>query len=142
MSLCTAAQIASRKARADWINMVEGFAGVSRMRPGVALAPEPDSHPPWAIRRLPPHVTQTNMSKSNILEAGKMVVANGDHHAMPLHQNEGRTSGHYVTMAGIDSKGNFIVRDPADANVKTITPKQMEHFLRSVPHGGYQMAIG
>ncbi|WNG43827.1 LysM peptidoglycan-binding domain-containing protein [Archangium minus] len=75
------------------------------------------------------------------LKAGKMVVANGDYHAMPPHQNEGRTSGHYVTVAGIDSKGNFIVRDPADANVKTITPRQMEHFLRSNPNGGYQMAI-
>jgi len=76
------------------------------------------------------------------LKQGKLVVANGDYHAMPPHQNEGRTSGHYVTVAGMDSKGNFIVRDPADANVKTITPEQMKHFLRSNPNGGYQMAIG
>ncbi|NTX35642.1 C39 family peptidase [Myxococcus sp. CA033] len=76
------------------------------------------------------------------LKAGKLVVANGDYHAMPPHQNEGRTSGHYVTVAGMDSKGNFIVRDPADANVKTITPEQMKHFLSSNPNGGYQMAIG
>ncbi|MBZ4415674.1 C39 family peptidase [Myxococcus sp. RHSTA-1-4] len=76
------------------------------------------------------------------LKQGKLVVANGDYHAMPPHQNEGRTSGHYVTVAGMDANGNFIVRDPADANVKTITPEQMRHFLRSNPNGGYQMAIG
>ncbi|MCK8496557.1 C39 family peptidase [Myxococcus sp. MISCRS1] len=76
------------------------------------------------------------------LKQGKLVVANGDYHAMPPHQNEGRTSGHYVTVAGMDAKGNFIVRDPADANVKTITPEQMRHFLNSNPNGGYQMSIG
>ncbi|MCY1015090.1 C39 family peptidase [Pyxidicoccus sp. MSG2] len=76
------------------------------------------------------------------LKQGKLVVANGDYHAMPPHQNEGRTSGHYVTVAGMDDKGNFIVRDPADANVKTVTPEQLKHFLNSNPNGGYQMAIG
>ncbi|MFP2928568.1 C39 family peptidase [Pyxidicoccus sp. 3LG] len=76
------------------------------------------------------------------LKQGKLVVANGDYHAMPPHQNEGRTSGHYVTVAGMDANGNFIVRDPADANVKTITPEQMKHFLNSNPNGGYQISIG
>ncbi len=76
------------------------------------------------------------------LRAGKLVAANGDYHAMPPHQNEGRTSGHYVTVAGLDSKGNFIVRDPADSNVKTITPAQMAHFISSNPNGGWQISIG
>ncbi|MHB8872109.1 MAG: C39 family peptidase [Myxococcaceae bacterium] len=76
------------------------------------------------------------------LKAGKLVVANGDYHAMPPHQNESRTSGHYVTVAGVDAQGNFIIRDPADANVKTVTAAQLAHFLRSNPNGGYQVAIG
>ena len=76
------------------------------------------------------------------LEAGKLVVANGDYYAMPPHQNESRTSGHYVTVAGIDDKGNFIIRDPADANVKTVTAEQLAHFLNSNPNGGYQVSIG
>jgi hypothetical protein len=47
-----------------------------------------------------------------------------------------------VCVAGIDENGNFIVRDPADQNVKTVTPEQMAHFLSSNPNGGYQFAIG
>lgn len=76
------------------------------------------------------------------LRAGKLVIANGDYYAMPPHQNEGRTSGHYVCVAGLDSHGNFIVRDPADSNVRTITPNQMAHFIRSNPNGGWQVAVG
>ncbi len=76
------------------------------------------------------------------LRAGKLVVANGDYHAMPPHQNEARTSGHYVTVAGLDAQGNFIVRDPADQNVKTVTPAQLRHFIRSNPNGGWAISIG
>lgn len=76
------------------------------------------------------------------LKAGKLCVANGDYHAMPPHQNEAKTSGHYVCVAGLDESGNFIVRDPADENVRIVTPEQMRHFLASNPNGGYQFAIG
>jgi hypothetical protein len=76
------------------------------------------------------------------LRAGKLLVANGDYYAMPPHQNEARTSGHYVTVAGLDERGNFIVRDPADQNVRTITPSQMAHFIRSNPNGGWCIAVG
>jgi LysM repeat protein len=76
------------------------------------------------------------------LKAGKMVVANGDYYAMPPHGNEGRTSGHYVSVVGMDNNGNFIVNDPADKNVHTITPAQMAHFINSNPNGGYQISIG
>ncbi|MCC6338080.1 MAG: C39 family peptidase [Myxococcales bacterium] len=76
------------------------------------------------------------------LRAGKLLVANGDYHAMPPHQNEARTSGHYVTVAGLDERGNFIVRDPADQNVRTITPAQMAHFIRSNPNGGWCISVG
>ncbi len=76
------------------------------------------------------------------LREGKLVVANGDYHAMPPHQNEARTSGHYVCVAGLDSHGNFIVRDPADSHVSTITPAQMTHFINSNPNGGWQISVG
>lgn len=76
------------------------------------------------------------------LKAGKMVVANGDLYAMPPHQNEARTSGHYVTVYGVDNNGNFLVHDPADQNVKTVTAEQMRHFINSNPNGGWQISIG
>lgn len=76
------------------------------------------------------------------LKAGKLCVANGDYYAMPPHQNEAKTSGHYVTVAGIDDQGNFIVRDPADDSVRLVSQEQMEHFLTSNPNGGFQFAIG
>lgn len=76
------------------------------------------------------------------LRHGKLVVANGDYWAMPPHQNEARTSGHYVCVCGLDAHGNFIVRDPADQHVSTITPSQLNHFLRSNPNGGYAIAVG
>jgi hypothetical protein len=76
------------------------------------------------------------------LAQGKLLVANGDYHAMPPHQNEARTSGHYVTVAGVDARGNFIVRDPADGRVNTISPDQMAHFIRSNPNGGWCISVG
>lgn len=76
------------------------------------------------------------------LKAGKMVVANLDYYATAGHQNDGKTSGHYVTVAGMDANGNFIIRDPADQNVKTLTPQQLAYAISQNPNGGYQFAIG
>ncbi|QRN98793.1 C39 family peptidase [Archangium violaceum] len=76
------------------------------------------------------------------LRQGKQVVALGDFHAMPPHQDESRTSGHFVTVTGMDANGNFLVRDPADPNVRAVSPEQMAHFLGSHPAGGHQVAIG
>ncbi len=76
------------------------------------------------------------------LKAGKQVVANLDYYATAGHQNEGKTSGHYVTVAGMDANGNFIVRDPADQNIKTLTPQELQYAISQNPNGGYQFAIG
>jgi hypothetical protein len=76
------------------------------------------------------------------LKSGKQVVANLDYYATAGHQNDARTSGHYVTVAGMDANGNFIIRDPADQNVKTLTPAQLQYAISQNPNGGYQFAIG
>ena len=76
------------------------------------------------------------------LKSGKMVVANLDYFATPGHQNESQSSGHYVAVAGMDDSGNFIVRDPADQNVTTLTAEQLSYAISQNPNGGYQFAIG
>lgn len=75
------------------------------------------------------------------LQEGKLCVANGDYYAMPPHVNDARTSGHYVAVVGYEN-GNFIVRDPADQNVRLVSREQMEQFITSNPNGGFQFAIG
>jgi hypothetical protein len=76
------------------------------------------------------------------LKAGKMVVANLDYYATAGHQNDGQSSGHSVTVAGMDANGNFIMRDPADQNVTTLTPEQLSYAISQNPNGGFQFAIG
>ncbi len=76
------------------------------------------------------------------LQQGKMVVANGDYYAMPPHQNEARTSGHYVLVHGIDAQGRFLVHDPADQNVKSVSAQELAYFINQNPNGGWQIGVG
>jgi hypothetical protein len=76
------------------------------------------------------------------LEAGKMVVANGDYYEMAPHRDSNLTGGHYVLVTGMTPEGNFQVQDPADAAVSTVSPAEMERFIASNPNGGYQVAVG
>ncbi len=76
------------------------------------------------------------------LRCGQTVVANGDYFAMPPHQNEQRTSGHFIAVIGKDVHGNYILRDPADRAAQVATPEQLAHFINSNTNtGGYQVAI-
>lgn len=75
------------------------------------------------------------------LKAGKQVVANGNYWAMPPHAKAGRHGGHFVAVVGMDSKGNFIVNDPADRNVHTVSPEAMNRFLRTHQLGGNAIAF-
>ena len=79
------------------------------------------------------------------LRAGKLVVANGDYHAMYPHINNSRTSGHYVAVVGLDAQGRFLVHDPAWKNGGApiaLTRDQLTTFIRSNPNGGWQISIG
>lgn len=78
------------------------------------------------------------------IKAGKKVVANGDYYAMAPHGNAGKvgTGGHYVAVVGQDADGNFIVNDPADKNVRTVSPADLAQFIKGNANGGYQISVG
>ncbi len=76
------------------------------------------------------------------LRDGKQVVANGNYYAMPPHANGGKNSGHFVSVVGMDDRGNFLVNDPADPNVRAVSPEAMNQFLRTHQLGGNAIALG
>lgn len=79
------------------------------------------------------------------LEAGKLVVANGDYYAMPPHDaSKIGSGGHYVSVIGLDANGNFLVNDPADSGIspRAFTADQLARFISSNANGGYQVAVG
>jgi predicted double-glycine peptidase len=75
------------------------------------------------------------------IRAGQMVVANGDYYEMDAHRNVNRTSGHFVAVVGMQGD-NFIVNDPADQAVHTVSPEELARFIRSNTNGGYQVSVG
>lgn len=79
------------------------------------------------------------------LEQGKLICANGDYFALPLH-DASRTGqgGHYIAIVGVDGNGNFLVNGPADSSIngKAYTPAQFQAFLRGNSNGGQVFAIG
>ncbi|MCP3138342.1 C39 family peptidase [Pyxidicoccus xibeiensis] len=77
------------------------------------------------------------------LKQGKLVVANGDVHSLgPNKDPNVKPSGHYVVVTGMDEQGNFLVKDPAQPEVNTVPPEELETFINKNPNGGYQFAIG
>ncbi len=76
------------------------------------------------------------------LQQGKQVVANGDYYAMPPHRNDAKTSGHYVLVYGMDAQGRFLVHDPADQNVKSVSAQELGYFINQNPNGGWQISVG
>jgi hypothetical protein len=76
------------------------------------------------------------------LEAGKLVVANGDYFAMPGHHGKVGTAGHYVAVVGIAGDGNFLVHDPADRGISEVSASGLARFIDGNANGGYQIAVG
>jgi len=76
------------------------------------------------------------------LQQGKRVIANGDFHAVDQREDPTKTSAHYILVAGMDQNGNFMVEDPADGNLRLLTPAQLADFTNSNPEGGFNIAVG
>jgi hypothetical protein len=45
-------------------------------------------------------------------------------------------------VTGMDKEGNVLVEDPADRNVRSVTPANLEEFFRTHAWGGGAIAIG
>jgi nucleoid-associated protein YgaU len=109
---------------------VSGIAAIAKGIGKSAITKGPGAHVDWIASEL---------------RAGKMVVANGDYHAMYPHINNSRTGGHYVAVVGLDSQGRFLVHDPAYNNGGApiaLTKSQLATFIVANPNGGYQISIG
>jgi len=107
-----------------------GVNGISTMAQALGLQPQtrgPGANVDWIAEEL---------------RAGKMVIANGDYFAMAPHEDPNRSSGHYVLVYGIDESGRFLVHDPADRRVSSVSAADLGKFIRSNPNGGYQISVG
>lgn len=76
------------------------------------------------------------------LAEGGYVIANGDYYAMPPHEDPSQYEGHYVLVHGVDARGRFLVHDPYDPAVETVTAPQLGRFLAAHDEGGYVLALG
>ena len=109
---------------------VSGIAAMARGIGKSAVTKGPGAHIDWIASEL---------------RAGKLVVANGDYHAMYPHINNSRTGGHYVAVIGLDNQGRFLVHDPAWKNGGApiaLTGAQLATFIRANPNGGWQISVG
>ncbi len=75
------------------------------------------------------------------LAEGGYVIANGDYYAMPPHEDPAQYEGHYVLVYGVDARGRFLVHDPYDPAVETVTAPRLGRFLTAHEEGGYVLAI-
>jgi peptidoglycan hydrolase-like protein with peptidoglycan-binding domain len=64
------------------------------------------------------------------VDAGKMVVINGDYYATGVPGRDGSgMSGHFCVVTGKDAEGNFIVNDPWKGEQVTFTREAMQNYF-------------
>lgn len=66
------------------------------------------------------------------LSMGHQLVVNGDYAAEPGHS--GSPAAHYIVVYGKDANGNYLVRDPLDAQESSLTPAQLQAFNAAEPN--------
>lgn len=71
------------------------------------------------------------------LQAGHHVTALGDYYEVPGRQDPALTSGHYLDVTGMTKEGDFLVNDPANTELNTMTAAQMSNFIGQAPNGGF-----
>jgi hypothetical protein len=74
------------------------------------------------------------------LQAGHHVTALGDYYEVPGHDQPGMTSGHYLDIHGLAQNGDFLVNDPANTQLTSMTRDQMQNFITSAPEGGFAIS--
>jgi hypothetical protein len=78
------------------------------------------------------------------LKAGQLVVAHGNYFGLPQHSKEPRTwaGGHFLVVAGRSADGGYVLRDPLDEKVGTVSREDLARFIQSHPSRGHQISIG
>lgn len=84
--------------------------------------------------------TETSWHSANVdkmaaqLEAGNMIVANGDFYALGVPGRANSSdAGHYIVVEGMDGNGNFIINEPWDGRQYSVSRGQMQQFLLEWP---------
>jgi len=74
------------------------------------------------------------------LQAGHHVTALGNYYEVPGRIDDTKTSGHYLDITGVDKAGNFLVNDPANTDLNSMTRDEMQKFITTAPQGGFAIS--
>jgi hypothetical protein len=74
------------------------------------------------------------------LQAGHHVTALGDYYEVPGHTEVGKTAGHYLDVTGMTAKGDFLVNDPANTKLDSMTQAEMTNFINQAQDGGFVLS--
>ncbi|MCB9654187.1 MAG: hypothetical protein H6729_08685 [Deltaproteobacteria bacterium] len=75
------------------------------------------------------------------LLAGEWILARGDYFALPPHAEQGQQEDHYVLFYGLDAWRRFLLRDPADGDVRSVKTLDVLEFFRRETQGGWHLAV-
>lgn len=95
-------------------------------------------------RALDRHVSIIRSSSAHAireaLARGQIVIANGDYYAMAPHADPNKYEGHFVLIHGL-AGGRFLIHDPDDRHVETVSADDLEHFLERHHDGGHLIFV-